>query len=186
MSRGIALDKTKHIGQKAIIKDNLEFIRCGYPLGLEEAKTIVQSKYKQEIDEVLYKMSKGKYLDTTTKAWLNSKSWNTLLEAFAINYLKFVNYGGKTRSIHKARSTEFEVGDKCIIVDRILKKTGIYVPGMFSSEDYENVPPVLEDQKVHKIYKVRIFEYTTTAGADMYSMDEYLIHEDDLEFCQDL
>jgi len=140
------------------------FVRCGYPLCLNDMIKKVQEEEGEKILKFLSTVGiDGKIeLDLFNKSYqimveeggmrlpAYDDSFHKIVKAIAYKRIEQLDYGGKERKIYTERNEEIK--DLTFTVVGIsYKQTGIYTTGSTSSIDGEVSPPYLANMKVHKI-----------------------------------
>lgn len=133
-----------------VIKPHI-FIRCGYPLTLGDEAKRIKSQFSTEINELLHKI-----LGTTPSSYAGITHIgppSKLVKQIAYTSLMIQKFGGPERTIHTLHVPSIEnlIGEVTSIKTCV---TGTYYSGSTSGdyEDYE--PPMLYNQKRHRIVKV--------------------------------
>jgi len=159
------------VGDKVRIINPIIFIRCGYPLGIEEMReevdkhfgSIIEDLYRsvQNGDKLTLRDANGKYEDGTCiqieqsshKRYKNYKYFD-IVDALAYARLKSKNFGGTTRSLHTKVIEELR-GKETQVTAIKMVQTGEYYKGNASYDywngGYEYEPAGLTDVKTHKI-----------------------------------
>jgi hypothetical protein len=149
--------------------DNPEmFVRCGYPLSIEDVGKEIKDNHFIDIEKFIISIIHGEdkvknfnLTDVLNKdAYLNkSKSSQAIINILSYEMLKHRNFGGRERSIH-TQTVEENKGKICQVTGAKMCVTGNYVSGSGSrdywSGEYEYEPPYLENQKSHRILSVYI------------------------------
>ncbi len=150
--------------------DNPEmFIRCGYPLSLEDVRKEIKDNNFIDIEKFIISMVYGEdnvkdfnlnnvlsHKDT----YLNqSKSSQAIINILAYEILRHRNFGGRERSIH-TKTVEENRGKIFQVTGTKMCVTGNYVAGSCSQDywsgEYDYEPPYLQNQKSHRILSVYI------------------------------
>lgn len=119
------------------------FVRCGYPLSIEDCKA--------ELDDTLTPQIRAILIDQIGYDGDMSRAIEDILGRFAYYDLKAKRFGGRERTIH----TEYNESLKGEMVQVHGKKvcyTGTYVLGSRNWEDCD--PPYLDHPKAHIILSV--------------------------------
>ena len=148
------------VGDKVKIIKPEFFVRCGYPLCLQDACDIVKETYKEKICDFIQNIG-----ITTTKLFSTIENDNDFLNTFdkivkalAYDYVRANKFGGAERTIHTITEEVFQ--NKFMIVKEIqLVKTGIYIGTYSFGYEGEFDPPYLSDQKTHKILTLDTPQY---------------------------
>lgn len=136
------------------------FIRCGYPLTLQNERIRITNQFGTQISQLFTAITHNKQNTQTTYHEpavnyhrINNNAYNKMINAIAYASLVARGFGGTERSIHT--TTDQEIKDMiCRVLSVRYVITGIYQHGSSSlyEEDYE--PPGLINQKRHKIIRV--------------------------------
>jgi len=123
------------------------FVRCGYPLSLQDAleavdKSEVGEKARALLKEVGLKSHWGVINSQPTK-W-----YDRMLKVLAVGWLEQRRYGGTERTIHTKRLEELE-GKVFQVIGQKFYRTGTYVPATQFADEWE--PPTLVNQVSHRI-----------------------------------
>jgi len=150
--------------------DNPEmFVRCGYPLSLEDVRKEIKDKHFIDIEKFIISIVHGKEkvedFNLTNilfdkDAYLNkAKSSQAIINILAYEILRQRNFGGRERKIH-TKTVEENRGKIFQVTGTKMCVTGNYVAGSGSqnyySGEYDYEPPYLENQKSHRILLVYI------------------------------
>jgi len=164
--------------------DNPEmFVRCGYPLSIEDMrKEIVDNRFV-DIENFIISIVHGEdrlndfnftnpYFDKNS--YLNnseSATTRTIINALAYELLRHRNFGGSERSIH-TKAVEDNKGKIFQVTGTKMCVTGNYIHGSKCYDNwnggYEYEPPYLENQKSHRILSV----YVSTGKIEPYGLTQ--------------
>lgn len=154
------------IGDRVKIIRPLRLIRCGYPLGVEEARQVVAEQYSKQLGNLLEGIRGeapsefGNYIGRYDK----DRAYNRLINAAAFAYLEARAYGGSDRTLHTEelpalQDAEFVVYD----VNRCM--TGEREASWYDPYDGEGENATLRNRAVHVILETKeVWRPTTQAG----------------------
>lgn len=137
------------VGDVIRIKRPKRYIRCGYPLDIDEVQYKLNDPYFSNI-------IRGALEDVTCKQLMGFtvKDFNVrhgrLLRAFAFAYCKDHAMGGRERRIHTQDIPEL-LGQEYTVNDTFRVVTGDYYSGCYSGDYDDWEGPSLENQKHHTI-----------------------------------
>jgi hypothetical protein len=152
--------------------DNPEmFVRCGYPLGIEDMRKEIKDNHLSDIEKFIISIvcdkddrakefySDGiKCLIQTDKADC-SDSANAIIDILAYRMLRHRNFGGRERAIH-TKTIEAHKWKICQVTGTKMCVTGNYVAGSKCYDNwnggYEYEPPYLLNQKSHRLLALSI------------------------------
>lgn len=168
--------KIIRIGDVVCIDNPEMFIRCGYPLSLDDACKEVEEKFGRVIEDLIHSVQcldefvpadeKGVYQDgsmwpTCVKipSLDRNKQYSDLVKTLTYYRLVGKNFGGNERKIF-TQLEEGLRGRKASVVGIEFVKTGIRHPASggydYYSGGYEYEPPYLENEKTHKILDLHV------------------------------
>lgn len=139
------------------------FIRCGYPMSLQDARKEVEEIYSGKIKSLIRSVQTGENPTVEEKPtirnlnyvdkWKGDCSFKDIVNVLAYLRLRYKNFGGNERKIYESEHKDVE--GRTFRVDKIFyRKTGIYMRG-YSGYDYNGewdyCPSYLEKEKTHKI-----------------------------------
>ena len=144
-------------GDKVIILSPEIFYRCGYPLDVVEETDKILKDHAHDIAQFIkpfganvepkWSWGGGSYAD--------NYHIRKIAREIAYAKVKSKNFGGHTRKIYTTTMPDYQ--DEEVVVENIrFVKTGIYVSGSYYSYDGDYDPPVLCNQKTHKILDVSL------------------------------
>lgn len=136
------------VGDQVRIVNPLMFIRCGYPLGIEDGKRAVEHKREAVRQLFDYPSSPDCLFD-----YNDAKSEDKILRVLAVKWLYSQRFGGRERTIHTVLRPDLK-GVTMEVSSIKTVMTGYYVPGCsgggyFDEGDPE--PPDLSNRKTHRI-----------------------------------
>ncbi|MFA7219193.1 MAG: hypothetical protein WC119_01640 [Synergistaceae bacterium] len=173
------------VGDFVRIDNPQMFIRCGYPLGINDVREEIRKNHLKKIEDfitgILCEEGNGnKSLDNSFGDLRNNVpsicAWK-IINALAYERLKAKKFGGRERSIH----TEFDKNAKGKIFK--INKTRCVMTGTYSppsggydywSGEYDYEPGYLNNQERHRILMLSPCEYTE----NVWSMGGYYEIED--------
>ena len=123
------------VGDQVVITKPEFVTRVGYPMSFADAIAWAEAERMQEINALLN-------FGPGAKAYFEKE----IVRATARAYLKYVQYGGKERSIY-TRHLDEELGRVHTVNGKCVVNTGTYYPGEGTGEDYE--PGGLDKRKSH-------------------------------------
>ena len=155
--------------------DNPEmFIRCGYPLCINDMCEEIEKHFKNVIEDLIYSVSNGDEFVRRDDRENHSDKWGTIrpilhsnddygriYRELAYRRLQGKNFGGNERKVFTEK-VESVRGKKARVVGIKFVKTGIRHNGYsgydysYGNHDYE--PPYLSDEKTHKILQIDLIE----------------------------
>lgn len=161
-------DKIIRIGDYVKVINPTIFIRCGYPLGLNDMRKEVVDQYGEEIEKLIKNIMGERKDDKLIKSLgefkvpptiRESRIFYDIVNSFAYPKLVAKNYGGKERTLHtelcpQIKDTKARVNGIRMVV------TGIYNQGHsgYTYEgDWDGYPSYLSDTKSHKILKLDLY-----------------------------
>lgn len=127
------------------------FLRCGYPLSLEDGKEYIEKNMNKDVLGLLNKVA-GK------ENRFNNSTYHKIVKLLAYEYIKSENFGGNERRIFTKEYKDMK-GKEALVESIKFVKTGIYNRGYVGynySGDYECDPPYLSYEKTHKILTLSI------------------------------
>ena len=159
------------VGDCVKVINPIIFIRCGYPMGVNEAQKDVEEHFGKNIKDLIYsirnceKLVQEHSLDApliTLQETTEDRLYRRVLRELAYARLQMKNYGGKERSLH---TEVFEpIRGNTYWVSRItIHKTGTYCKGWSNQTwdgDYDFQPNYLENEKTHKILELYTSKYS--------------------------
>jgi len=157
----------------------ITFVRCGYPLGIEDMRKEVQEKFGPAIDNLYVSVQSGDKLiqkdmigeyeyglkidSNPSKKYKHFEIVNAL--AYARLYSK--GFGGKERNLH-TKTIEGLKDKEAQVISIEIVKTGTYIKGsgrvFYYDGDCDYEPSYLANSKTHKILTLDIFEPNTTGN----------------------
>ena len=156
------------------------FVRCGYPLSLddvcEEIYQLYSDKIERFIDEIV-KVDENK-TPRFTVTRTTQKPYEKIVRKLAYIRMRNKEFGGNERRIFTERRESLKDAEAEVIKIKIVK-TGDYVKATGGYGEYE--PPYLENQKTHKILylDVRKQKQSCTKSGFLYAQ-EYEYYDYDL------
>ena len=179
--------KIIRVYDKVRIINPIIFIRCGYPLGIEDMRkeieeyygTVIDDLYRsvQKGDKLMLRDANGKYEDgafikVEYPTCKENHNHNEIINALAYSRLKAKKFGGTTRSLHTKVMEELRGKETTVDAIKIVQ-TGEYFPNSggydYWSGGYEYEPAGLTDVKSHKILTLNpIYSFPTN---DWHVMD---------------
>jgi hypothetical protein len=163
-------DKSRiKIGDYVRIDNPEMFVRCGYPLSIQDMRKEIKDNHFIDIEKFIISIVHGedkvKDFNLTNvvshkDTYLNkSKTSQAIIDLLAYEMLRHRNFGGRERSIH-TKIVEENRGKIVQVNGTKMCVTGNYVAGSGSmdywSGEYDYEPPYLENQKSHRILSVYI------------------------------
>jgi len=157
-------DKLIRVSDKVkVIKPDF-FVRCGYPMDLDEETNKVLKEFGKDVFDIMqkvgvkdtFKQPLNYHILTSFKKEQSSRSMMKICREIAYAKCKSNKFGGNQRQIYTQSVPEFQ-GQVFTVCDTKIVKTGTYIPASFynsygDGDEYE--PPELCKQKTHKILKV--------------------------------
>jgi hypothetical protein len=155
------------VGDIVIIENPNFFLRCGYPLSINEVRKDVLTKYKDEIDEFVktivanelpseYKNTNGDVI--TIGDCLKDHEVDSIVKVIAYKLIKAKGFGGENRSIHTVEKKELKGAIRKVAKIKMCVTGNYYPPSpsirssCYSYEDeYDYSPGGLDNQKNNKI-----------------------------------
>jgi len=158
--------------------DNPEmFIRCGYPLCLDDMYGEIEEKFGRVIEDLVHSIEfgdefvqrddKGRWPDGTYKKIGISNSSGRIYQELAYCRLMGKKFGGNERKIFTKNEEELK-GKRAKVVDVKIVKTGNRISGSGGYDsyngEYDYEPAYLADQKTHKILQLDIIDNSFMSG----------------------
>lgn len=148
------------------------FVRCGYPLCLEdETNSMIEAKQK-EIEAFVLSIVRpdvpAGLLPGPKRSHVEHGTMTKIAKALAYESMKNRKFGGRTRAIFTKDYPEC-AGAVARIASSRFVKTGEYVPGhhycTMDGDDYD--PPYLDNEKTHRILGLESLD-ARLRGDEMY------------------
>jgi hypothetical protein len=132
------------------------FVRCGYPKSINDYIEKVKKEKGEQVQKFIQDMGISiDVLSLYNDDQMFSKVYEDIIKIIAYQFLKKDKFGGNERTIHTQYQIEQKDKEFSIIGIRFVK-TGIYQKSWHSMDgDYD--PPVLCNQKTHKILQLGCF-----------------------------
>jgi hypothetical protein len=152
------------------------FVRCGYPLSLNDMKADIEKTLSKEIFRLfaLAREDDSEFPEISLSDPKKQKAYNIIVHELAYIRLKKHNFGGADRKIFTEDYPKAK-GQKATVSHIQIVKTGVYnksyVSGNSYYEEYEYEPPCLTNQRTHKILTLSLFR-PTIENANMIFTDD--------------
>ena len=137
--------KIIRIGDTVKIIEPRFFVRCGYPLSVEEAALYIQEKHEIQVNSFLE--------DLGLRDFVNH---GEIYRALGYAHCKSRGFGGNNREIYDMKLDELK-NLKYEVMSTFFVKTGIYVPasgGYNYDGGYDVDYAYLKNEKTHKILQI--------------------------------
>lgn len=141
------------VGDVVRIENPQMFVRCGYPMIIEDAIKIIEENHLVDLHEFSEKLGLGltkQHLGGTIE--LNKRT-KRFMSALGYQYVGSHGHGGRTRSLHTVERPDLQGRDF-----KVIKKFGCwtgdyYGPsgGVYYDGEYWNEPGGLENRQYHSI-----------------------------------
>ncbi len=163
--------------------DNPEmFVRCGYPIGIQDVRELIRKNNMSDITDLINKVIGQNDCDILPRLLrsdgVRETSIRKIIDVLAYEKLRNDGFGGRERTIH----TLYDENQKGKIYQVIGTKrcvTGTYVPPSggyeYYSGEYEYEPAYLMNDKSHRILILSIEQPNPTYFADLreiYSIED--------------
>jgi hypothetical protein len=142
--------KIIRIGDKVRILEPNLFVRCGYPLCLDDMRKIVVRDHSGNIENLLKLVGEVSSITFLEDNDNPSREFDKIRDVLAYILLKKKHFGGTRRSIHTEVNEKLR-GKIVEVIDIFFVKTGTYSPDSYYSWDGEYEPPYLANEETHKI-----------------------------------
>lgn len=181
------------IGDRVKITNPAIFVRCGYPMTMDDA--LRNHMTKSDIDKIddllrgvgITNSESYYFLSPSKPSRLYEATFDKIARALAYGIVGTKQFGGNNREIHTELIPSFK-DLECVVTGKRIVKTGIR---KYDSDDdwesgYHSHWFYLDKEKTHIIYKLRWINrknYITSCSYDRNPIDEYrngILAEDDL------
>jgi hypothetical protein len=151
------MSKYAKVGEMVRITTPKEFVRCGYPLTMEDIRVNCYTEIDAKVKEL--GMTLGKY----SSEMIPTRVYNTLEKAVTYWLLEQKHFGGSERSVHE-RDCSFLLNRTGVVTKIRYVRTGTYYPGKAKSswDGYEYEPAGLTNMKTHVIYSILVTDLCAT------------------------
>ena len=166
--------KIIRVGDVVQITNPEFFIRCGYPLSMEDMRAEVQKYFGKHISDLMLSIGGEKLITsdaTNSTIWTDdygSNPWENrayleVVDGLAYARLCSKKFGGNTRQLFTTRNEE-HMGKKARVEAIRIVKTGTRDSGSYHSMDGDYDPPCLMNEKTHKILTVDFYREANGGG----------------------
>ena len=133
------------VGDTVVIKSPNVFQRCGYPMSLLDAQTVVFKEHGDDITKFLRELR-----DERAKWSMlhNDTTFHAIVKALGRERLRVFGHGGRDRTVHTELRPDL-VDIRGRVQEVKIVRTGTYNYGGGEGDDY--IPPTLENAQAHRI-----------------------------------